>query len=122
MPRDDERTYPETDYELKKGADLAGRARLSYYDSEMDEEGVPTIQLLEIRKGLRRRGYGRRMLEAIEFDMKDMFFPKIWATNMQDYGFWESMDTSPTWKKGGRSWHRPAGDTKVPLSIPPASM
>jgi len=69
---------------------VVAKAVISYFNFE-EADCAPTIELVEVIKGQRRKGIGRKMLEEIEGDMLDLGFNRIWATNIKSFGFWEEM-------------------------------
>jgi len=92
-PEEHDEPELQTVYELKIGAELVGMCLLSYYNGEMSD-CAPTIQLFEIKEKYRGKRLGREFLQAIEHDVPEHGFDRIWATNIaytDAVGFWERM-------------------------------
>ena len=72
-----------------------------YRDFEMAET-CPTISKFEVAVGMKGKGYGKKIIHAIEEMLRDQGFNKLWLEQTESMGFWRKMgyeiDIDEGWK------------------------
>ncbi|MDG6953931.1 MAG: GNAT family N-acetyltransferase [Nitrososphaerota archaeon] len=74
--------YPFRFVELRRNRRLIAKMLTSYFNSEM-VEAAPTMELLEVVKGERRKGIGTAMIRLAEGWAVDEGFDRIWGTDAE---------------------------------------
>ena len=80
---------------------LIAKMYMLYRDFEMAET-CPTISKFEVAVGMKGKGYGKKIIHAIEERLIDQGFNKLWLEQTESMGFWRKMgyeiDIDEGWK------------------------
>ena len=97
----DDMFFPNTFFKFYLDKKLIAKMYLLYKDPEMGETG-PTISKFEVAAGMKGKGYGKKIIHAIEERLIDQGFNKLWLEQTESMGFWRKMgyeiDIDEGWK------------------------
>ena len=86
----DDSFFPTTFFKFYLDKKLIAKMYLLYKDPEMNETG-PTISKFEVAAGMKGKGYGKKIIHAIEERLVDQGFNKLWLEQTVSSGFWLKM-------------------------------
>ena len=87
---DQANVIPLTFFEFTLDKKLIAKMNLIYFNWEMCEM-CPTISLFEVAKGLKRKGYGKKIINSIEEWLKNQGFFKLFLEDTKSPDFWRKM-------------------------------
>ena len=97
----DDMFFPNTFFKFYLDKKLIAKMYLLYKDLEMNETG-PTISKFEVAAGMKGKGYGKKIIHAVEKRLIDQGFNKLWLEQTESMGFWRKMgyeiDIDEGWK------------------------
>ena len=97
----DDTFFPTTFFKFYLDKKLIAKMYMLYRDFEMAET-CPTISKFEVAVGMKGKGYGKKIIHAIEERLIDQGFNKLWLEQTESMGFWRKMgyeiDIDEGWK------------------------